>query len=72
MYLDHPSTSRFSLTRKETTMSTDPVCGMTVDDKTAPASAKYAGKTIYFCSKECKDQFNQNPEAYAAETAKTT
>jgi YHS domain-containing protein len=53
-------------------MSTDPVCGMTVDEKAAPASTKYAGKTIYFCSKECKDQFNQNPEAYAAETAKTT
>ena len=56
--------------KKETTMSTDPVCGMMVDEKAAPASTKYAGKTIYFCSTECKDQFYQNPEVYVAETGK--
>ena len=53
-------------------MSTDPVCGMKVDEKTAAASTKYAGKTIYFCSTQCKDQFLQNPEVYAAQTAKAT
>ena len=45
-------------------MATDPVCGMKVDDKNAPAKATYAGTTYYFCSNECKDTFNANPEKY--------
>jgi Cu+-exporting ATPase len=53
-------------------MTTDPVCGMKVDEKTAPASTTYAGKTVYFCSTQCKDKFIQNPEEYAAQMAKTT
>jgi YHS domain-containing protein len=43
---------------------TDPVCGMGVD----PASAlkvEHAGKTYYFCSKECKASFEKNPSRYA-------
>ena len=51
-------------------MATDPVCGMKVDETNPPASVKYAGKTVYFCSAECKDTFVKNPEAYAAQLAK--
>ena len=45
-------------------MSIDPVCGMSVDEKTAPAKADYQGKTYYFCSEECKTTFQQNPSSY--------
>lgn len=41
----------------------DPVCGMEVD----PAKAEkleYQGKTYYFCSKSCKDEFAKNPSQY--------
>jgi uncharacterized protein len=37
--------------------ATDPVCGMTVDPHTAPASAVRDGKTFYFCSLGCRDRF---------------
>ena len=30
-------------------MAKDPVCGMDVDIKTAPAKSEYKGKTYYFC-----------------------
>jgi YHS domain-containing protein len=56
--------------RKEEVMATDPVCGLKVDEKNAPASATYAGKPVYFCSNECKEMFLKNPEAYAAQLAK--
>ncbi len=34
-------------------------------DKTTPAYA-YNGKTYYFCSKECRDNFAKNPARYLA------
>ena len=37
--------------------ATDPVCGMTVDPHSAPASAVRDGKTFYFCSLGCRDRF---------------
>ena len=42
----------------------DPVCGMTVDTATAPASAEFQGTTYYFCSPGCARQFEQEPAAY--------
>ena len=32
----------------------DPVCGMTVDPKTAKHKAEHSGETYYFCSAGCK------------------
>ena len=46
-------------------MEKDPVCGMDVNPDKAPATTEYMGKTIYFCSKECKQKFLENPSAYA-------
>lgn len=43
----------------------DPVCGMTVDPKTADKSV-YKGKTYYFCSRSEKQQFDKTPEKYLA------
>ena len=37
-------------------MAKDPVCGMTVDEKKAAATATQDGKTYYFCSAGCKER----------------
>src|SRR6266705_5905251 len=44
-------------------MPIDPVCGMTVDEKTAPATAVHNGTTYYFCAPGCKRTFEKDPEA---------
>src|SRR5437016_13810448 len=44
-------------------MATDPVCGMTVDEQTAPATAVHNGTTYYFCAPGCKRTFEKDPEA---------
>jgi len=46
-------------------MTKDPVCGMQVDEKNAPASSVYNGAFYGFCSEKCKDKFDLNPERYA-------
>ncbi len=45
-------------------MATDPVCGMTVDEKTAAGSADYQGVLYYFCSAHCLHKFQAAPEHY--------
>ncbi len=45
-------------------MAKDPVCGMQVDEKKAAATSNYKGKTYYFCSASCKEQFQKNPEKF--------
>ena len=45
-------------------MAKDPVCGMTVEEKKATATAVYQGKTYYFCAAACKEKFVKNPERY--------
>lgn len=42
----------------------DPVCGMKVTYESAQARSEYDGQTFYFCSLGCKEQFDENPEAY--------
>src|SRR5437867_9246996 len=44
-------------------MPIDPVCGMTVDEQTAPAKAVHNGTTYYFCAPGCKRTFEKDPEA---------
>lgn len=46
-------------------MQKDPVCGMQVDPRTAPAQSTYRGTTYYFCNEACKQQFDRNPAQYA-------
>lgn len=43
----------------------DPVCGMDVDDGSAAGRSQYQGQDYYFCSQDCKQKFDQNPEQYA-------
>ncbi len=44
-------------------MMKDPVCGMTVDEKSEMTS-EHDGKTFYFCSQACKTAFDKNPHRY--------
>jgi len=44
----------------------DPVCGMKIKKKDAAATSEYKGKTIYFCNKMCKEDFDKEPEKYMA------
>ncbi|ATO42385.1 ATPase P [Bifidobacterium asteroides DSM 20089] len=41
---------------------TDPVCGMSIDPSTAAAKRDYQGKTYYFCSQNCVDTFDADPQ----------
>lgn len=45
-------------------MAKDPVCGMEVDEKKAPAKSQHMGKTYYFCAPGCKKAFDQDPGKY--------
>jgi P-type Cu+ transporter len=48
---------------------TDPVCNMTIEDSEAAATSMYRGKTYYFCSKPCKEDFDKDPESYTGDKA---
>lgn len=39
----------------------DPVCKMPVEPEAAEEQVTYQGKTYYFCSQPCADQFQANP-----------
>ena len=45
-------------------MAIDPVCGMEVDELTAKDKTIEQGQTYFFCSKDCKDEFEADPEEY--------
>ncbi|HWG47472.1 MAG TPA: heavy metal translocating P-type ATPase [Gemmataceae bacterium] len=42
----------------------DPVCGMTVDPATAPASVEHDGKIYHFCCPHCAQKFRADPARY--------
>ena len=42
----------------------DPVCGMTVDPKTAANRQEHDGTTYYFCSSQCLNKFRSEPTKY--------
>ncbi|MBI2880149.1 MAG: heavy metal translocating P-type ATPase, partial [Candidatus Tectomicrobia bacterium] len=45
-------------------MKKDPVCGMDVDDRSAPFKLNYDGETYYFCSESCQASFSADAERY--------
>jgi YHS domain-containing protein len=45
-------------------LAIDPICGMTVDEKTAKFKTDYKGITYYFCAPGCKKAFEKEPEKY--------
>ena len=48
---------------------TDPVCGMTIDPKTAAGSYEHNGTTYYFCNSGCLARFKENPEMFLSTQA---
>jgi Cu+-exporting ATPase len=49
-------------------MGLDPVCKMEVNPTSAAAQSEYEGQTFYFCSTDCKRQFDADPQRYLDET----
>lgn len=45
-------------------MKIDPVCGMSVDEKSANWHSEYQGTTYVFCSPGCKRTFDKDPANY--------
>ncbi len=45
-------------------MAIDLVCFRTVDKKTAKEKTVHEGITYYFCSKNCRVEFEASPENY--------
>jgi len=45
-------------------MVIDMVCGMIVNEKSAPARTTYEGDDYHFCAIYCRDVFNQEPEKF--------
>lgn len=45
-------------------MAIDLVCGMEVDERTAKWRSEYHGRTYFFCSKMCKEEFDDDPEKF--------
>ena len=43
----------------------DPVCGMEVDPAHAAGSSEYEDRMYWFCSKECKQNFDLRPGEFA-------
>lgn len=52
-------------------MTTDPVCGMSVEPEQAAAKAEYKQQIWYFCSAHCHEKFQATPEKYTAEKKET-
>ena len=54
-------------------MARDPVCGVRLDDSPnargiadeAAYASEYEGLTYYFCSLQCKQLFDQDPERHS-------
>ena len=45
----------------------DPVCGMRVNPRTAPAKAEWNGRTFHFCNPGCRDRFVAGPLQFVDE-----
>jgi Cu+-exporting ATPase len=51
-----------------TTMASDPVCGMRIDEAESWGVARFEGRVFHFCSELCKSRFDADPERYAVGT----
>ena len=49
----------------------DPVCGMGIEPQSAFAKRDHLGRTFYFCSQACADQFDKDPHRYVMTSATT-
>jgi len=45
-------------------MARDPICGMTVNEKTTKFKSEHEGVMFYFCSAQCQKTFESDPHKY--------
>jgi P-type Cu+ transporter len=45
-------------------MTSDPVCGMQIDEKKAEGEIEYEGHTYFFCASGCRKKSAQDPKRY--------
>jgi YHS domain-containing protein len=48
-------------------MAIDPVCGMEVDERNSNETAEYQGEAYYFCSRDCREEFEKSPMDYVGD-----
>lgn len=60
----HGGHQKASSSQKEAQLINDPVCGMPLETRTAKFYKPYRGGMYYFCSEECQEKFEQDPEKY--------
>jgi Cu+-exporting ATPase len=60
----HSTNPSLSLGMVSSPGAIDPVCGMTVDPSSAPASVEYEGHKYYFCHPNCAQKFRTDPSRY--------
>jgi Cu+-exporting ATPase len=46
----------------------DPVCEMELEEGDAAATFEYLGEVFYFCSENCRQAFEEDPESYLEES----
>ena len=54
--------------RSMSEMATDPVCGMAVEREAIPHYVR-DGRTWFFCSTACRDEFAANPDRFSESAA---
>ena len=45
-------------------MAKTPICGMNVEERSLKYISENGGRTFYFCSSHCKQEFDKSPEKY--------
>jgi YHS domain-containing protein len=53
----------------EESMARDPVCGMSVEEVSGTSQTQFEGKKYYFCSDECKNEFEAERDGYVEAVA---
>ena len=66
-----PAGARPAPEREQGETAIDPVCGMTVDPRTAAGSHVHGGRTYWFCAQSCLERFRADPDRYLARAART-
>ncbi len=46
----------------------DPVCGMQIEETEAVGQSNHLGHIYYFCSTNCKSNFDTEPDDYTFQT----
>jgi P-type Cu+ transporter len=45
-------------------MTMDPVCGTRINERSTEFQTQFAGKKYFFCSEECRKEFEADPEEF--------